>query len=102
MAKPLGNLVSSALGLVLSMGATGLLACTDEPTPRVGKYWGDAYKQNMAAQIANPNPKPRVEDAGEDGLDSVTAEMVLENYKVDVNRKEEQRRDSFIIETGTE
>lgn len=82
----LGNLV----GMGLAAGALVFIGTACAPTP-LDKHFGDAYRANKLASVANP-------DAGSDvpveGLDPVTGEIVIENYKhrLKVENKRDPRR----------
>ena len=103
MPNPFKRAAAKGLPLLLALGGGPLTGCTETPTPGVEEYWGVSYAETMKAQIANPHPKPPSEDEEADkAMDSVTADLILENYENDVLRPEQQERDTFIIDTGVQ
>ncbi len=92
---------AKSITLLLALGGGQLAGCTETPTPGVEEYWGVSYAETMKAQIANPHPEPASEgEEADKAMDSVTADLILENYENDVLRPEQQERDTFIIDTG--
>lgn len=69
-----------------------LLGCAKTP---LEQHWGDAYRENKNAMIANP-------DAGSDepieGLDPLTGELVVERYEREQLREPQKDRDIFLID----
>lgn len=75
--RSIRNLGARSLGVWLAAGALAFIGTACAPTP-LDKHWGDAYRANKMASIENP-------EAGSDvpvkGIDPVTGELVIENYK---------------------
>lgn len=85
--------------IALSLAVLSLLGCTGKSVGQVEANWGKAYRQTMSSQIANEDA-PDQELAPIDGTDAITAEIVVENYKTDVERGKDEARDVFLLETG--
>jgi hypothetical protein len=88
--------VNRFLGLVALLGA-GCLAiavgCAQTP---LDESWGSSYSANNAAMVANP--EAGTAEAGPiEGLDAVTAEIVIENYKENQSTKECDSEQEFLI-----
>jgi type IV pilus biogenesis protein CpaD/CtpE len=67
--RPLINAIA-ALACICSAGCAS----------NVGKHWGEAYAENNAAMIANPEAG-QPEDDGISDLEGVTVEHVIEQYR---------------------
>ncbi|MFP8875366.1 MAG: hypothetical protein VCB99_00345, partial [Myxococcota bacterium] len=78
--------------IVLSLTVLSLLGCAGKNSGLVEKNWGKAYRQIMSSQISNQDA-PDQDQAPIDGTDSITAEIVVENYKTDVERSKEEAKD---------
>ena len=90
--------VNRCLGLVALLEA-GCLAiavgCAQTPTP-LEKSWGSSFRANTAAMIADPEAGTAEAEPVE-GLDAVTAEIVIENYKENQSTKECNPEEQFLI-----
>ena len=76
-----------------------VLACANNPPGAVEENWGKSYDSVMQAQIENPNPE-YTSGPVSTGTDSVTGEIILENYQEDLRRTQTEERETFIIESG--
>jgi hypothetical protein len=76
-----------------------VVACAQDPPGAVEANWGKSYKSLMQAQIQNPDPD-YANDPAPAGTDSLTGELILENYQEDLRRTESEKRETFIIESG--
>lgn len=78
------SFLALAAALALGVGCVG----------PVEEHWGDAYRENKAAMIQNP-------DAGSpdpvEGLDPVTGQLVVERYKQEQKKSPEKKRELFLI-----
>ena len=85
--------------IALLLAALSLLGCAGKKVGPVEANWGKAYRQNMSSQISNKDA-PEQDLAPIDGTDAITAEIVVENYKTDVERSKDEARDGFIFDSG--
>ena len=85
--------------IALSLSLLLLLGCAVKNAGPVDANWGKAYRQTMTSQISNEDA-PDEDLAPIDEGDALTAEIVVENYKLDVERGKDEARDVFLIETG--
>lgn len=88
--------VNRCLGLV-SLLVAGCLAiavgCAQTP---LDENWGSSFRANTAAMIANP--EAGTAEAGPiEGLDAVSAEIVIENYKENQSTEECEPQELFVI-----
>lgn len=94
--KGFAKIDSTRIGIgfiVLALLSSG---CLGEPSGEVERSWGKAYRATMQAQIVNEDPQP----SESDGLDSLTADLILQNYQDDTRRDSSEDRETFIIDTG--
>ena len=85
--------------IALSLALLALLGCAGKSVGLVEANWGKAYRQTMSSQISNEDA-PDEDLAPIVGTDALTAEIVVENYKLDVERGKDEARDVFLFEAG--
>ena len=93
------RLVRSSLDASLLACLALVIGCAKNPPGAVEENWGKSYDSVMQAQIENPDPD-YTNDPASTGTDSVTGEILLENYQDDLRRTQTEERETFIIESG--
>jgi hypothetical protein len=66
----------------------------------VARNMGNAYRENMSAQIADPEAG-RANEPGPEGLDGATGEGVMENYRRDQGSASQRRPGPTLLSTGS-
>jgi type IV pilus biogenesis protein CpaD/CtpE len=84
------------------IGAIAALTCifTIGCASNVEKHWGEAYAENNAAMVADPDAG-QLEDDGISDLEGVTVEHVIEQYRK--GQRQHKSRDvptSILIQSG--
>ncbi len=77
----------SLLGVAIAMGCAQTL---------LDKTWGQSFRETTEGMIANPDAGTTEAEPIE-GLDPVTAELVIENYKRKKGEPEFEPREIFIV-----
>ena len=85
--------------VALSLALLALLGCAGKRVGLGEANWGKAYRQTMSSQISNEDA-PAEDLAPIDETDALTAEIVVENYKLEVERGKDEARDVFLFEAG--
>ena len=97
MSEPKCNAVARLVPLSLALALS--LACEHAAETGIDARWSENYRAAMDGQIARPDA-PSTEDEAPNGLDGLTAEIVLENYRVVITRSPEETSETFVIENG--
>ncbi|HEY5658575.1 MAG TPA: hypothetical protein VIY27_12375 [Myxococcota bacterium] len=83
--------------LTIAIGILSLFAagCASE----VSKHWGEAYQQNKAAMIANPEAGTEP-DEGVVDFEGGTVETVMERYRKEQTQSRDQKMPTSILIQG--
>jgi hypothetical protein len=83
---------------VVVMACAGAIGCASN----VEKHWGEAYAENNAAMIADPDAG-QSEDDGISDLEGVTVENVIEQYRKGQRQpKSREVPTSILIQSGSD
>ena len=91
----MGRVIRASL---IAAGAAALLASTACTSP-VDEHFGEAVAANRQAQIANPAAGNEPADPTP-GLDGITVERALTEYRTPISEKTQPRQETTILEIG--
>ena len=87
----------SAVCIAAAMLALPLAGCEHS---LVAQNMGNAHRENMNAQVADPEAG-RANEPGPEGLDGATGENVMENYRRDQGSASQRRPGPTLLSTGS-